>query len=57
MPNRLVKNYNSYNSSTWTLPATSNRLYLFPAWVKHMAEPNLNENSLRISFAFDLDII
>jgi uncharacterized protein (TIGR02466 family) len=57
IPDKLIENFNSYNSSAWILPAIPNRLYLFPAWLKHMAESNLNENSLRISFAFDLDIL
>ena len=46
--------YNNYNSGTWWLPSEENNLYLFPSWLKHRVEPNLNKNENRISISFNL---
>jgi uncharacterized protein (TIGR02466 family) len=46
--------YNNYNSQTWWLPSEENYLYLFPSWLKHRVEPNLNKNENRISISFNL---
>lgn len=52
---RMIPNeYNNYNSLTWWLPSEENNLYLFPSWLKHRVEPNLNKNENRISISFNL---
>ena len=30
------------------------RLYIFPSWLRHSVEPNMNKNEKRISFSFNL---
>lgn len=49
-PNR----YNEYNSSEWTLPAKQNYLYVFPSFLRHRVEPNLNQDLKRISLSFNM---
>ena len=46
--------YNEYNSPTWWKPAVENHLYLFPGWLKHYVEPNLNKTEERISISFNI---
>ena len=42
-------NFNWYNSATrWQRPSPS-MLYLFPSWLQHLVEPNLNKKEKRIS--------
>ena len=50
----IPSEYNNYNSLTWWLPSEENSLYLFPSWLKHRVEPNLNKNQNRISISFNL---
>ena len=45
--------FNEYNSPSWWKPAVENRLYLFPGWLKHYVEPNLNKTEERISISFN----
>ena len=47
------KEFNEYNSGTWWKPAVENSLYLFPSWLKHRVEPNLNKTEERISISFN----
>ena len=47
------KEFNEYNSPTWWKPAVENTLYLFPSWLKHRVEPNLNKTEERISISFN----
>ena len=44
---------NEYNSPHWWKPAVENRLYLFPGWLKHHVEPNLNKTKERVSISFN----
>ena len=46
-------NYNNYNSTLWRVPALSGHLYLFPSWLNHFVEPNLNKKEKRISISFN----
>jgi len=46
---------NHYTSSTWWLPAEQNVLYIFPSWLLHLVEPNMNSEKERISFSFNLN--
>ena len=45
--------YNSYNSTTFTIPSKENSLYIFPSWYEHYVEPNLSKEE-RISISFNL---
>ena len=52
--NTIIEEFNAYNSPTWWKPAVENRLYLFPGWLKHYVEPNLNKTEERISISFNI---
>ena len=45
--------YNSFNSTTFTIPSKENTLYLFPSWYEHYVEPNLSKEE-RVSVSFNL---
>lgn len=47
-------NYNSYNSPEWFMPSLEKNLYLFPSWLNHYVEPNMNKKEQRISISFNL---
>jgi len=47
-----IKNYNEYNSSTWTIEPKENQCILFPSYLIHYVEPNLNKEE-RISISFN----
>jgi len=49
---RNVKNYNEYNSSTWKCVPEENLCILFPSYLSHYVEPNLNKKE-RISISFN----
>ena len=49
----IGENYNQYNATEWTLPAKENTLYLFPSFLKHRVQPNLNKDLKRISISFN----
>jgi len=44
--------WNQYNAETWWKPAVEKRLYLFPSWLNHYVDPNLNQKE-RISISFN----
>ena len=46
-------NFNKYNSLTYQLPPKSGRTVIFPSWLVHRVEPNLNKNFLRVSVSFN----
>jgi uncharacterized protein (TIGR02466 family) len=46
--------YNQFNNSKVTAPAIENTLYLFPSWLKHYVESNMNETEERISISFNI---
>lgn len=41
------------NSDNWGVPPVAGRLYLFPSWLPHKVEPNMNKNEYRISLSFN----
>ena len=47
--------YNQYNSSVWTIVPKKNLCVLFPSYLDHYVEPNLNKKE-RISISFNYDI-
>ena len=48
----LVDKFNGYNSSTWKIKPEENKCILFPSYLKHYVEPNLNKKE-RISISFN----
>lgn len=49
-----VNHYNSVTASTHKETAVANTLFLFPGWLEHRVEPNLNKNIARISISFNI---
>tara|TARA_R100001594_G_scaffold2921_1_gene11251 strand:- start:1102 stop:1650 length:549 start_codon:yes stop_codon:yes gene_type:complete len=47
-----INNYNEYNSSTFQLRPEKNLCVLFPSYLNHYVEPNLNKKE-RISISFN----
>ena len=47
-----IQNYNEYNSSTWKINPQENQCVLFPSYLTHYVEPNLNKKE-RISISFN----
>ena len=47
-----IENYNEHNSSTWTIEPKENQCVLFPSYLRHYVEPNLNKKE-RISISFN----
>jgi uncharacterized protein (TIGR02466 family) len=47
-----IKNFNEYNSSVWKIEPEENKCILFPSYLKHYVEPNLNKKE-RISISFN----
>ena len=51
----LPKNqYNLYNTTQCFYPSIVGRLYIFPSWLNHYVQPNLNKKEKRISISFNL---
>ena len=48
-----IKELNSSNASTHTLNPVENLLVLFPSWLKHFVQPNMNKTEERISISFN----
>ena len=47
-----IKQYNKYNSTTWNVKPENNLCLLFPSYLMHYVEPNLNKEE-RISISFN----
>ena len=45
---------NEYSYGSRDLEAATGWLYLFPNWLNHSVEPNLNKKQKRISIAFNM---
>ena len=52
--NNKMNNFNNYNSPRWFLPAEAGLLYLFPGYLNHSVEPNMNKTTKRISISFNV---
>ena len=53
--NHIEPGYTPYNSAKWGFIPKENELFLFPSWLNHYVEPNLNKKQKRISIAFNLN--
>ena len=47
------KEFNLWNATIWTFPATNNALILFPSWLDHGVNPNKEATTDRISLSFN----
>ena len=52
--NSLFLEMDETNSPEWWMPSMNNILYLFPSWLSHWVEPNLNKKENRISISFNM---
>jgi len=43
-----------WNSVSWGFPVTDNKLFLFPSWLDHEIQPNVDATTNRISLAFNV---
>ena len=50
-----IQNFNTLNSSIWSIQPNEGELVMFPSWLKHWVEPNRSEDE-RISLAFNIQI-
>jgi uncharacterized protein (TIGR02466 family) len=49
---KSIKQYNKYNSTIWSVEPENNLCLLFPSYLIHYVEPNLNKEE-RISISFN----
>lgn len=54
--NKAQREYNNYNSANWWQEAKTSNLYIFPSWLNHLVEPNLNKRQKRISISFNINL-
>ena len=54
--NKFPSVYNNYNSAVWNIPPSLNTLLLFPCWLNHMVDSNMNKKEKRISISFNLSL-
>lgn len=52
----LIDNFNTINSSTWRFYPEEGTIYIFPSWLIHSVEQNLNKKKERISIAFNIGV-
>ena len=50
-----IREYNIFNSTSWSIPAKQNKLVLFPPYLLHGVD-NREEDNIRISLAFNVFI-
>tara|TARA_Y100000004_G_C8790398_1_gene358961 strand:+ start:66 stop:635 length:570 start_codon:yes stop_codon:yes gene_type:complete len=48
------EHYNLHNSTSWKIDPTANQLLIFPSFLRHYVEPNLNLNEDRMSISFNI---
>tara|TARA_R110000796_G_scaffold246206_1_gene370868 strand:- start:60 stop:638 length:579 start_codon:yes stop_codon:yes gene_type:complete len=51
-----VKKFTTQNSVLWKIDIEEGDLILFPSWLKHSVDPNLNKKEDRISLAFNISL-
>jgi uncharacterized protein (TIGR02466 family) len=52
--NNHTLKYNKFNSTIWEFFPSEGQLLIFPSWLEHYVEPNMNEKKERISISFNL---
>ncbi len=48
-----IKEFNIWNSSTWSFPVNNNDIILFPSWLDHLVPMNKKATTDRISLSFN----
>ena len=51
-----IKKFTTQNSPVWKIDVKEGDLILFPSWLKHGVDPNLNKKEDRISLAFNISL-
>tara|TARA_R110000751_G_scaffold305170_2_gene421316 strand:+ start:629 stop:1198 length:570 start_codon:yes stop_codon:yes gene_type:complete len=54
---KCIEKFTEQNSSYSAVDVTENDLILFPSWLRHGVEPNLNKKEGRISISFNISIV
>jgi len=49
-----VKENSCYNSTSFSVQPIESKLILFPGWLEHGVEPNLNKKENRVSISFNI---
>jgi|TARA_R110000803_G_scaffold64018_1_gene124821 uncharacterized protein (TIGR02466 family) len=49
-----IKEYTNYNSSHFSIKSIEHYLLLFPSWLSHGVQPNLNKKENRVSMSFNI---
>jgi len=52
-PNHIIKEHNNMNTPTWEIHPVTDQVLIFPAWLEHSVNPNMNKNKDRISMSFN----
>jgi uncharacterized protein (TIGR02466 family) len=52
--NNCIKNFSEHNSSHFKINSIEHYLILFPSWLQHGVEPNLNKKENRVSLSFNI---
>lgn len=52
-----IQEFTTQNSSSWKILVEESDLLLFPSWLKHAVEPNLNKKEQRMSLAFNISTV
>ena len=50
---KLIGKETEFNSARYYMPSIAGRLYLFPGFLQHTVEPNMNKDEQRISMSFN----
>ena len=50
----MITNLNKHTSARWIIKSVDSKLLIFPTWLNHYVQPNLNKKEERISVSFNL---
>jgi len=53
----LIEKYTEWNSASYIELADTMKLFLFPSWLRHRVETNLDKKISRISYSFNLNLV
>lgn len=53
---KYITNFNTVTSTRWKINPIEEQLLIFPSWLEHSVEPNMNKTEERISIAFNIGI-
>lgn len=55
--NDNIEKYEKYNSSSYFYNSIAGKMYIFPSWLRHFVQPNLNKKEKRVSISFNCQFI